>query len=158
MTALVPTWTLGDRLAKARKDAQLTTYEMAEKLGVTRATITNWENDHTHPRRYATDSWARITGVDAGWLATGIATGEAGLLDDDVAMHDPNERWLLAGSRETRSRCSDPGAPRDLPGFDGGVWCGTAPLLAPVPARDVPVRPRMSRARVGLPMIEERVA
>lgn len=80
------------------------------------------------------------------------------LVDVAPDIVDQAKRLDVLLRRAIRSRCSDPGAPRDLPGFDGGVWCGTAPLLAPVPARDVPVRPRMSRARVGLPMIEERVA
>lgn len=65
-TALIPKWTLGDRLAKARKDvAHLSVRDMADRLGVTKNTVSNWENEVTTPRRYAVEAWATITGVDA---------------------------------------------------------------------------------------------
>lgn len=68
---IIPTWTLGDRLAKARDCAGLTNHEMADALGVSRNTVTNWETGHTQPKRYAVEAWARITGVDLDWLVGG---------------------------------------------------------------------------------------
>lgn len=64
----IPTWTLGDRLAKARHHVGLTVREMAFKLGVSKNTVSNWETGATRPRRYAIEAWARATGVDLDWL------------------------------------------------------------------------------------------
>lgn len=44
---IVPVWTLGDRLAKARKLVGLTPAGMAVRIGVTDKTIRNWESGAT---------------------------------------------------------------------------------------------------------------
>jgi transcriptional regulator with XRE-family HTH domain len=68
-STIIPTWTLGDRLAKARRDvAKLTTRQMAEVLGVHKNTVTNWETGAIQPRRYAITAWAQVTGVSEAWL------------------------------------------------------------------------------------------
>lgn len=68
-TYTIPEWTLGNRLAKVRGDAGLTTYELADLLGVSRTTVTNWENDTTRPKRYAIEAWARFcNNTDPEWL------------------------------------------------------------------------------------------
>jgi transcriptional regulator with XRE-family HTH domain len=73
-TYTIPEWTLGDRLAKVRSDAGLTTYELADLLGVSRTTVTNWENDTTRPKRYAIEAWARFcNNTDPEWLV-GVPT------------------------------------------------------------------------------------
>jgi transcriptional regulator with XRE-family HTH domain len=64
----VPEWTLGDRLRKARIWAGLTTDEMAAELDVTTRTVTNYESDHTRPRRPVIALWALRTGVPFEWL------------------------------------------------------------------------------------------
>lgn len=65
---LTPTWTLGDRLRKARDFADISSTDMAERLGVSRNTITNYENDHTRPSLLAVRAYANETGVDVEWL------------------------------------------------------------------------------------------
>lgn len=55
MTAAVevyePEWSLGDRIAKVRKDVLgLEQEELAEKLGVTGGAVSNWESDTRRPR------------------------------------------------------------------------------------------------------------
>lgn len=65
---ITPTWTLGDRLRKARDVAGITSQDMADRLGVSRNTITNYENDHTSPSVLAVRAYASETGVDIEWL------------------------------------------------------------------------------------------
>lgn len=40
---------IGDKLKKARQDKKLTQEEVAEKLFVSRQSISNWENNKTYP-------------------------------------------------------------------------------------------------------------
>lgn len=70
-TTLTPVWTLGDRLRKARDFAGITSTDMAGRLGVSRNTITNYENDHTSPSVLAVRAYATETGVDIDWLTDG---------------------------------------------------------------------------------------
>lgn len=73
MAAIVPQWTPGERLAKARKEAGLTQAEMAEKLAVSPGAVAQWETDRVQPRnlRKRLRRWSTITGVSYGWLLAG---------------------------------------------------------------------------------------
>lgn len=76
-TQFIPEWTLGDRLAKARKDgAGLNQEQMAERLDVKPSTLAAWESDRSRPRDLAgiAQQWAEITGADPAWLL-GFRTG-----------------------------------------------------------------------------------
>jgi transcriptional regulator with XRE-family HTH domain len=61
----VPTWTLGDRLRKARHLADLTEAEMADLLGISRTTVYHWERDVTTPQRRGIEAWSKVTEVPA---------------------------------------------------------------------------------------------
>lgn len=63
-----PTWTTGDRLRKARISAGIESRDMAERLGVSRNTITNWEGDKTTPSLASLRVFAEETGIDLAWL------------------------------------------------------------------------------------------
>ena len=72
---LIPEWTLGDRLRKAREVANLSREEMAARLAAagirtTTASVWNWENDVSRPRDVlgTTYIWAEICGVNVEWL------------------------------------------------------------------------------------------
>lgn len=67
-TTSTPTWTTGDRLRKAREWANIESQDMAELLGVSRNTISNYEHDRTNPPLAALKAWAAQTGVDILWL------------------------------------------------------------------------------------------
>jgi transcriptional regulator with XRE-family HTH domain len=69
----VPRWTLGDRLAKALDDGQVSHGEMAELLEVGRNTIGNYCAGRTKPSVATLHMWAARTGVDFEWLRTGVA-------------------------------------------------------------------------------------
>lgn len=76
-TQFVPEWTLGDRLAKARKDgAGLNQEQMAQRLDVKPSTLAAWEADRSRPRDLAgiAQQWAEITGADPAWIL-GFRTG-----------------------------------------------------------------------------------
>jgi len=65
------TWTLGDRLLKARRLAGLTADELGEELGISRSMISRYENDLAVPRRAVMIVWAQVCGVDYEWLKDG---------------------------------------------------------------------------------------
>lgn len=63
----LPTFTLGDRLTKARDWAGLTQEQMANALGIGRRSIVRYESGKVPPRP-AVIAWAAITGVPLWWL------------------------------------------------------------------------------------------
>lgn len=63
------TWTLGDRLVKARRLARISTQGMADYLGVDRSTIRNYEADRTVPKAAVLRAWAGKCQVPFSWLA-----------------------------------------------------------------------------------------
>ncbi|MGH3283231.1 MAG: helix-turn-helix domain-containing protein [Streptosporangiaceae bacterium] len=69
--AVVPEWSVGDRLRKARLHAGLEQTELAAQIGISRASVVNYEHGHTRPPRPVLLSWALCTGTDLGWLAGG---------------------------------------------------------------------------------------
>ncbi|WP_179579517.1 helix-turn-helix domain-containing protein [Glaciibacter psychrotolerans] len=76
MTAIVPTFTLADRLRKAREITGLDQGEFAERAGFSRTTVVNYEHGHRAPRTLYIRAWAEAAGVDLEWLETGKAPSE----------------------------------------------------------------------------------
>jgi transcriptional regulator with XRE-family HTH domain len=70
MTQTVPTWTRGERMAKAREEAGLSQEQMAELLGVSDKAISSWETMKRQPRNMdrVLAQWAEITNVPLWWL------------------------------------------------------------------------------------------
>jgi len=66
--AMVPTWTLGDRLRKAREHAGLKQTELAADLGIGRSSIINYESDKAKPPRPVLVAWALRCAVPYEWL------------------------------------------------------------------------------------------
>lgn len=58
---LIPTFTLADRLRKAREVAQLDQVELADEIGISRQTVSNYETGSTQPRKIALKAWALAT-------------------------------------------------------------------------------------------------
>ncbi|WP_130866646.1 helix-turn-helix domain-containing protein [Acidipropionibacterium timonense] len=69
----VPVWTQADRLRKAREFAGLDQTELADAMGVSRASISASERGLSQPRRLTVRAWAMACGVPASWLETGQA-------------------------------------------------------------------------------------
>lgn len=66
----LPVWSLGDRLRKAREHAGLSRDELADKLGVKKNSLWNWETNASQPRDLldVVERWAQATGVPAAWI------------------------------------------------------------------------------------------
>lgn len=64
----VPVWTLGDRLRKARTWRGIEREDMAQSIGCTTRTISNYELDQTRPPKLVINHYALMTGVPIEWL------------------------------------------------------------------------------------------
>jgi transcriptional regulator with XRE-family HTH domain len=69
-TLAVPTWTLGDRLRKAREFAGLEQGELAEAIGISRGTVSNYElgRGQRPPKVIVLRAWAHQCGVPFEWI------------------------------------------------------------------------------------------
>lgn len=83
----IPVWSIQDRMRKAREDAQLDQLQLADRIGMSRQTIGNYETGLTPPKRPILLSWAMACDVDIEWL-TGDYTPPA------RAARRPNNPWL----------------------------------------------------------------
>ena len=68
---VIPEFTLADRLRKAREFAGFEQTELAERMQVSRQTISSAENSHTRPSRGSLLLWAMATGTNLQWLERG---------------------------------------------------------------------------------------
>jgi transcriptional regulator with XRE-family HTH domain len=68
---VIPEFTMGERLTKARKMTGLDQKQFADLIGVVRATISNAERDVYQPRPILLNAWSLVTGVPREWLETG---------------------------------------------------------------------------------------
>ncbi len=73
---IVPTFTIADRLRKAREIAGYDQEEMAAASGISRGTITNAETGRSAPHRSTLALWSAATGVSLAWLETGEAPSD----------------------------------------------------------------------------------
>lgn len=90
---------LSDRLNKALTVADVSSQEMADYLGVSRNTISNYINGRTLAKKQTLRLWAMRTGVPLVWLEHGILpTHDGGVSQDlrysgligQLAAHIPN--------------------------------------------------------------------
>lgn len=66
--AIIPQWTIGDRILRARKHAELEQVELAQELGISRSLVSMWERDLGEPRVGQIKKLAEVTGVSEQWL------------------------------------------------------------------------------------------
>lgn len=71
VTGVVPVWTVGDRLRKARAAAHLSQSDFEALTGISRRSISAYEGDERAPRRPQLIAWAMATGVPLAWLESG---------------------------------------------------------------------------------------
>ncbi len=72
--------TLGGRISRTRDELNLSTAELARRLGVRSSTVHDWETDRSEPRANRITMLAGVLGVSPTWLLTGI--GEAPVAAD----------------------------------------------------------------------------
>ncbi|MBN9207269.1 MAG: helix-turn-helix transcriptional regulator [Microbacterium ginsengisoli] len=65
----ITTWTLGELIAKSRRDAGYEQTDLAELVGVARNTISNYETGRSVPPFDVASRIARVCGVSLDWLA-----------------------------------------------------------------------------------------
>jgi len=70
----IPDWLPHDRLEKARRHRGLNQDELAERLGMSRRTVSSYEAGVREPKRPIIIAWAMATGVNLRWLETGEAS------------------------------------------------------------------------------------
>ena len=73
MHSRIPEFQLKDRLRLARELNHLEQTDMAAELGISRATVSNYERGVTVPGKLVVNAWAVICDVDVEWLKTGQA-------------------------------------------------------------------------------------
>jgi transcriptional regulator with XRE-family HTH domain len=66
--------TLGKRIARAREAAQLSTAQLARRIGIRTATLTQWETDASEPRSDRLRALAGHLNVSLIWLLVGRGT------------------------------------------------------------------------------------
>jgi len=66
--ASVPEWDVADRMRKALRHADVGVQEIADYLGVSRNTVSNWINGRIRPGVRDVRLWALRTGVPYYWL------------------------------------------------------------------------------------------
>jgi transcriptional regulator with XRE-family HTH domain len=93
--SIVPQWTFGERVRKARTHASLSRTQLAEELGLHPSTIANWERDERMPTKAMSRKAARACGVSEAWLWSGAG-------DDDPTSAD-GRAW-----QDLNLRPSDP--------------------------------------------------
>ena len=69
---------IGSKLARSRKAANLTQEQLAERLGVTRQAVSRWESDAAYPETDKIVRMARLLNVSCDTICSGtISTREA---------------------------------------------------------------------------------
>lgn len=83
-----------DRLRLSRERAGLDQEELAERLDIVRATVSNYERGISIPKAPMLAAWALATGVDMDWLRdgdAGLGGGPGGQVRPGAGA-GPNER------------------------------------------------------------------
>jgi transcriptional regulator with XRE-family HTH domain len=91
MAVHIPTWTLADRLRKARMSAGLDQRELAQLMDYSHGAIAQWESGHRNARPRVLKLWALATGVPFDWLCYG-EQGSSG----DPGGASALTKWLAA--------------------------------------------------------------
>ena len=90
----IPEIQVHHRLRIARETANLEQAELAERIGISRQSVSNAEQGRTQPRKITVNAWALATGVPATWLQTGKTPagpdGPGG--GDECARRDSNPK------------------------------------------------------------------
>lgn len=98
------TWTLGELIAKGRKEAGLDQKQLAERAGIARNSLSNYETGRSVPPFDVAVRIALICGVDLDWFATAVndetpANGE-GFGNARLEGFEPPTFWSVARSLE----------------------------------------------------------
>lgn len=79
--------TLGGRIVYAREQLDLTTAQLARRVGVKTETMQGWESDRAEPRSNRLLTLAGMLNVSPTWLLTGAGESPIGALNETEMMH-----------------------------------------------------------------------
>ncbi|WP_082297482.1 helix-turn-helix domain-containing protein [Microbacterium sp. GCS4] len=86
--SMTMTWTLGEHIAKARKDAGLDQTQLAKAVGIARNSLSNYETGRSVPPFDVAVRIATACGVGLDWFASAVnaetAPTEVGAVSDSV--------------------------------------------------------------------------
>jgi transcriptional regulator with XRE-family HTH domain len=77
--------TFGGRLSRAIDASELTTKDLARRLGVRKATVHAWETDRSQPGSHRLTKLAGMLGVSLSWLLHGVGIGPSEPSEDEAA-------------------------------------------------------------------------
>lgn len=86
---------LGERIAKARQAKGLSPRQLAQRLGIKKTTLLNWENERSAPRANRLNQLAGVLDVPLLWLIAGSdvpVTMEAPDLNETTAIESKLRR------------------------------------------------------------------
>jgi len=89
--------TLGGRLVAARESEELSTAQLARRMGVKTATLSGWETDRAEPRANQLVTLSGMLNVSPAWLLTGAGEGPSDILTPTDMMQI---RAVVARMRE----------------------------------------------------------
>jgi transcriptional regulator with XRE-family HTH domain len=105
----VPRFTLGHRLALARESAGMDQATIAEIIGTSRATVSNYERGVSKPGKLIVNAWAVSTGVPVEWLKTGVEPSDNDPRGGNSQPSDYNAHVLeLARRRRAGQATAEP--------------------------------------------------
>lgn len=87
--AIIPRWSVQDRLIKARDVADLSQTQLAHRLGVSLSTVRRIERGEKPANRMEMYGWAVACGVDPEW----IIDGEGGDAAHDAITLQESSDW-----------------------------------------------------------------
>lgn len=90
-------WTLGDHMYKARKQAKLEQKDIADRIGVSRALVSRWENDLSEPSYRRLVKFAEVTNFPLDVLLSAI-----GYISDDAG--EPPDLSVIPGQGKGKGR------------------------------------------------------
>ena len=97
----IPEWRVQDRLKRAREHAGLSQVELAQVIGVSRATLGNAEQGVRDLKRPALIAISFATGVSLEWLENGETPGGGEPTGGELVRHqgiEPRTHWLKVAS------------------------------------------------------------
>ncbi len=82
-----PSWPVGYRIRYALDRSGMDVQQLADKLGVSRTTVSNYMHGRSRPRTMALIAIAHATGAPLAWLEHGISDEEEGDADTAAVTH-----------------------------------------------------------------------
>ncbi len=79
--------TLGGRIVAARESEELTTAQLARRIGVKTETLSAWESDRSEPRPNQLVTMSGMLNVSPTWLLTGVGESPSDGVTETDMMH-----------------------------------------------------------------------